>query len=445
MNTSYPMVNISLKTLIRECANDPRLQQDIFQDFSLMNRENVHEVFKYKKFNYDFTDYVTCYNDGEHVIGYIRPSYDEFVYAIAKFLGASITSTKDEEEVDRRLQERLERLKAVSSEMELLKEFPYIHQDLVQGRRYIQDLKRMRRLSPVNEDRYEEEEHYYYSCALKQRFDRFMATQIELYSRFVNQRKEYKSQIETKSHNRYIRKHFNKDKMAMLVVHEYLKICEGTQDIETLKKYITCIEKYFASDYDKRVQIHLDDQSIVNYYNIVVRYNGIKAKMKKEERTIEWELVPKGRDFQRVSKPLSSNPRPEIYSIEELERLRAKGRQKQDFYENSSYLVKVVGLAKYRGYVGYIYPNGEVLLDREYNEDSPRTAYSNAIYNIKAVDFESLSHLDKTILRNHPNVKRIVHSKNWETRARKIMEKETSKENREEAIQLVKRLRNEKE
>ncbi len=69
-------VKLHLETLLRECAVNKDLRLDHFYYFSLANRSLIHDIFKYKKFNDDFTAFLTCYNDENHNISNITPSYD---------------------------------------------------------------------------------------------------------------------------------------------------------------------------------------------------------------------------------------------------------------------------------------------------------------------------------------------------------------------------------
>ena len=440
MSTSYPMVNISLKTLLQECAKNKDLQEDMFFDFRLMSREHVHQVFKYKKFNDDFTDFLTCYNDGSNVVGYVRASYDEFLEKLMKILGVE-GHHKDDEELTFELDKRIAHLRQISNEGELRKDFPIIYQDLVDSRKYIEDIKSLKRLDPVNAETYEEEEHYYFGCALKHRLDRFLETQSEFYRRLVHQRQEYKELIESRSYNSYIREKIDVNKMILYVVWEYLMVCEGTRDTNTIKKYLALVEKYFKSSYDKSVRINVRGQE-VSYYTVLVKYNQMKEKLKGDKIALPWEIVPKGNLPRRVIQPLSEKPRPEIYSLEETQRLRAKGREKQEFYENSGYVLFAEGKTQYnKGYVGYVYPNGKVFLDREYDDAHPRSAEKDAIYIVDLEELEELSQLDKQALQKHPRVQRMIHSSTWRDRARKIMNQKVPDEKQEKATQLIKKYR----
>ena len=106
-------------------------------------------------------------------------------------------------------------------------------------------------------------------------------------------------------------------------------------------------------------------------------------------------------------------------------------------------MLKARGLKKYRGYVAYIYENGRVLLDREYDEKAPSSAKGNAIFAIKAIDFGALSRLDKTTLRKNPKVQPIDHRGYWKDRVNELIYTEGKEEEKEASITLVKKLRKE--
>lgn len=436
---NVPTINVSLETLIRECSLHKRPDYDMFLDFRLKNRENIHEVFKYKKFNDDFTDYVTCYNDGSEIIGVFRPSFDEYLHKLALFLGVPLDKMIGESEYYKKLKERIERLSKVTSERELEIEFPELYKDLIQGRRYMLELDQMEKKTshPL-----EEERHYFYACALKRRLDRFIATQVELYTRFLEYRNQYLKKIETTNYNNYIRTYFDKNKVAMYITHLYLKICESSTDPKVIRKYLNLVERYLQSNYSKEVRLQDDNGEIIHFHNIEYRYE--KLKNQQIEDRVDWIIIPNTKNYTGVKHKAVQVPRVTLFNYLEMEELRKKGSIKQSFYEQTPYLAKVHGLHKYQGYIGYIYPNGEVILEKEHNPDRPKSDRNNAIYNIKAINFEALSQLDKAKLKKCPGVKRIVHAGNWQKRVEDIIEREGTKEEQEQAKQLIKRIKEKK-
>ena len=95
---------------------------------------------------------------------------------------------------------------------------------------------------------------------------------------------------------------------------------------------------------------------------------------------------------------------------------------------------------KYKGYIAYIYSNGEVILDYEYNSDIVSSASGNAIYHMSITDFLALSREDKGSLRDNPRVERIIHSKNWMDRVNSIITREGTEEELQKVKEFAKRI-----
>lgn len=439
------IANLSLNTLIRECSKNPQEARNLYGFFDSINRERIHEAFSYKKFNDDFIDNVTCYNDGKYQIGVIRPCYEEFLCKLVILLNVKVTKPLiDNDDLTKKLYERLEVLKSITSEIELRKEFPFLYKDLQDGRRFIKGVEAQREFDDENkfEEELAEKEHYYYSCGMRRSLSNFVKTQAEVYRRFIDKRHELKQKQENTSYNGYIVKHFDMNRVYMYTMHEYLKICEKSNDKELIKFYIDLIERYLRSDKDKRVSIITDENIRVDISSIIIRLENIKKRVSDNSNLVEWVLIPEGRDYKRVKKnEKPSEDKMLIFNYEEIQRLRQLGEKKKTFYEGTPYIAKAVGLRKYRGYIAYIYANGKVILDREYNDDNPKSAVDNAAYIIDAKDFEELSREEKPELIKNPKASRKYHTDTFEARIKTIINKPGTEEQQEEAKQLVHRLK----
>lgn len=434
-------VSLSLGTIIRECSLNPNLMKEHFYNFSWRNRQNIHDVFLYKKFNDDFVEHVDCFNDGKYIIGTIRPSYDEFLEKLVRLLNVSIKGKiKDDDDLTKRLLEKVEVLKKITNEWELKEKFPLLYKDLQDGRRYYNDLQKLRRQEGYSEEQYASGEHYYYSCALKKSLPNFIDTQVKLYTRFVTKRKELKEKMSATSFNAYIKNNFDLDKLYMYVMHEYLVKAESSKNREEIKKYINWIERYLTSARRKDISITTDSGMKVDYDNIVKRLGNLKRVVNDNSSLVDWIIIPEGRDLSKV-RDAQQEQKVTLMTLEEMERLRQKGERKRAFYETTPYMVKALGLRRYHGYIAYIYDNGEVILDREYIPTAPSSATGDAIYNLKVMDFEELSKYDKQVLMHHPRVGRMNHTSTWEERVTKIIERPGTEDEKEEAKQLVKRLK----
>ena len=439
-------VSLSLGMILRECSLNPNLSMDYYYYIALRNRENIHDVFRYKKFNDDFVSRVDCYNDGKNLVGMIRPSYDEFLEKLLYLLNVNFTGKiKDDDRLTEQLMKRVERLKEIKSERELELEFPMLYKDLIDGRRYYKDLQKLRKQEGYTDEQYASGEHYYYSCGMKKSLPNFVKTQSELYRRFVTQRHELKEKQQQMSFNGFLAKNFDIDKLYMVVIHEYLSKAESSTDKEEIKKYIDLVERYLSSSRRKDFTITTDYGMKVDYDVIIKRLSNLKRLVSDNSSQVEWILIPEGKTPKRVKKDSETEAKVTVMNIEEIERLRKLGERKRTFYETTPYLVKAIGLRKYHGYIAYVYENGEVILDREYNPDNPHTAIDNAIYNLKVADFETLSRYDKQILMKHPRVGRMNHTPTWEKRVSKIIYREATEDERTESKQLVKRLKEKNE
>lgn len=438
MESKEPLLNIGFNSIVRECSLIPEYNKLHFDALNESTYHIIHEIFKYRKFQYDFADFLTLYKDDNDLLGTFRPSYDEFITRVAYFLNTKLeVPIIDDDNFEQICRERIERLKEIKTEEELKVEFPNLYHDLIQGREYMSRIRREEEMMSVEE--YQERTHYFYSCALKEKLESFIDRQVELYQRFVDRRKEYKERIERKNCNRYLKEYFDWNKLGMLVISKYLEMCENENDRLEIKKYLSIIGKYITSDFDHSISITTDEGRVVNIKDILQRYYELQQKIKKDY-IVNWEIVPESEELFETE-PKQNNPRQLKMSKEEKERLKKIGSEKTQLYESSNYLLKVRGIKQYSGYIAYIYENGEVLLDKKYNPNGASTATGNAIYHMRAIDFEELSKLDKATLRKHPRVERIIHRKNWQDRVKEIINQEGTEESIETARVLVKKLR----
>ena len=441
MNNKIPVATLQVDTLIRECSLGKVSDATLYQILSNSIYQNhIHEIFGYRRFGYDFCDTLTIYNDKEHIIGSIKPSYDDFLYDVLHSLGIKINQREieDNELLTEEMLEHLAILRNVKDERELKEKFPMLYHDLTYGRGRLMAARELDRTKEENEFLFQKETKYCYSCGIKYNFERFLDDQCRLYTRFIIRRGQYKESIEKSSYNKFLRDYFNIDKVMLYTVYEYLKKCESLEDKEKIEEYLHYVDIYKKSNYDKNVSITTND-------NVVVSQEVIDEKIKKihhklNEKTplyVEWEILPRGSRV--VSKEKNGKIRETLFNQEEYNRLRKLGERKEEFYENTPYLEKVIGLMKYKGYIAYIYPDG-VLVDTKYDSNHPKTATGNAIYYFPAKDFEELSYHTKSFLQEDERVERIIHSPHWEEKVKKVAFSNGTEETREDAKQLIKKL-----
>lgn len=434
---------INVKELNEVCAlPDRKFATDTY--YNLANRVLIHEVFRYQKYHDDFATNIRYVYDGKSFIGTFKPSYDEFLRTVIKTLNLkSDRGFLDDEELTSKLLERVDILSGIQDRKELRGEFPEINNLLTEAQEIWEELEKKKN-NPVYKENYDEERDYFFSCGLRAQgrrkgFDGIVPVQAEIYKRFTTKREQYKKLTEEYSYDKFIQDNYDINKLAMYMAHKYLSICEQSPDsYKTIRRYTSLLDKYFVeSRYDKDTSIKVNGVYIT-YDNIKKRYNEQISIMKKliETGKVPWVIVPEGELEKYVKRGLDPQ-RSYIMTDEELERIKKARQDKIDFYGKNEPLLKVYGEEDFRGYIAYIYKNGEVLLDT--------ISLDNAIYHIPARYFEMASGLDKQKLMKHPAAKRLYHAGNWQSRAQKIIDQEGTEEEQLQAQNLVDRIIEENE
>ena len=433
-------IEFSLNGMIRECSINQKLAFEEFNDIALKNRENIHDTFKYKKFNDDFVSTLAVYCDENQFIGAIKPSYEFFVKRLVQLLNVDVDLDKvSDDELTTILLDRIDFLKTIRRERDLSEHFPLLYKDLMEGRNYFNSIQKFKKKNP---QRHADGEHYYYSCGLKKSLPNFISTQVEMYQRYVKDRHKLKEKYDKTTFNYFIKKYINLDKLALFMAYNYLLECEKSNDRAEINNYLRKVILYLRNPkIDRGVRIHTDDNKEINIDVILNKIDRVRDRLNSNNSTVDWVLIPKGRNYKNVTTQTTTKKRTIQMNSKEVKELQEIGRDKNSFYESTNYLAKVIGLGKYKGYIGYIYKNGQVILDMEYDEKRPHTAKGNAIYNISVCDFEELSKLNKQELQNHPQVKRYCHTKNWKEIISKIVENEATEIDEYNSNLLVKRLK----
>ena len=262
-----------------------------------------------------------------------------------------------------------------------------------------------------------------------------------MYKRYILDRNQLKDKYNQTSFNSYIKRNFDMNKLGMFLAHEYLCKCEVSNDRSEIVYYLEKIDKYLKNNkLNKNVKIYTDSGVEINIREIYKRINEIKKRIN-DDSMINWILIPKDRSYKTVKKDRKTSVKVTIMNYEKIEKLHKLGTEKNNYYESTNYKAKVIGLGKYKGYIGYIYENGEVVLDTEYNEEKPYTAAGNAIYIMYANNFEELSRKSKAELQNDSRVKRLCHTKNWQDKLDKITKREATENDKYNSSLLIKRLK----
>lgn len=169
----------------------------------------------------------------------------------------------------------------------------------------------------------------------------------------------------------------------------------------------------------------LSDESIQDF-DISVRSNQellsnlLRKFHEDRELAAEWEFIPKGtvsssEVFSRGEGLFSGTS-----SLSDDEKIRRMliGRE---YLENSDYAFKIYGINKFKGYVGYIYSNKNVIFEKYYEDvNAKKVASQSATYVMTLDNFVELSKLSKTeiirIIKTYKsaNIRRIYHRRDMD-------------------------------
>ena len=431
MTKDIPMVHIPLHLLIKECNNGKKTNEEIYKDFSNMNSEVIHDVFKYRKFNDDFVDTITLYSYDDESLGKFRPCYYDFSTKLVRFLNCHYM--KDDEELTRLLNEKVDELSNIKGETELKNKFHLIFDDLLNGRSYIENLRESN--LDKDSDEYKEKEKYYYRCGLRWKREEFLKTQTEVYRRFVNKRYEYGNKTLEVDFNDYMNEYFDMDKVELIVLDSILRNCISNRNIKMIEEYKPQLIKFIRrpSHTSKTVNglygknISASDVEILAVSAVNLAYH----EQKKKNIYVNSELVKEGTNNTIKKK----EPIRQIkMTSKDLGNLKRIANDKVKFYEDHPSYVNIIGLPSLKGYKkARVYENGEVILDTEY-KNNPKGA---AIYNFRIEDYDSLKGLTPYELKHNEKVKWIPHRPGWEEELEEIINREATEEDQKKVEEFI--------
>ena len=134
--------------------------------------------------------------------------------------------------------------------------------------------------------------------------------------------------------------------------------------------------------------------------------------------TANWEIIPKGKYDETAYSIFKKSNHSEV----DYEKLKQLFMEKVMFYNEQDPYMCVEGKKTFDGYIGYIFSNGIVILDKFYeNVEKGRVSKGDAIYYMKIEDFYRLSHYPKRELMKMPEVGRVIHRGDWMETIKKII------------------------
>lgn len=261
-------------------------------------------------------------------------------------------------------------------------------------------------------------------------------------------------------------------KIELYLLHYFLWHVER-EDITDKQRYLYYVTNYFRENPDcvsSKEKIILENKVVTarnlyeRYKNVLVNYPELKiihfqnsdfSKMTLleveefmdeflKELSANWEFLPQGSDelekkvFENIRKS-TKNTTGEKLTHDELVELYL---EKKNFYDGTDPYYRIQGKNTFDGYIGFIYSNGKVVLDKFYdNMNTGKVTYGSAIYIMGLDEFYELSHHSKSYLIENQSCLRIIHKGDWKE---KVMMAINNKDKQIDTVAETKKLIREK-
>ncbi len=250
------------------------------------------------------------------------------------------------------------------------------------------------------------------------------------------------------------------DRLNLYVAAKFMKEIER-EDVSDKQRYLFYLTSYFRENVETqvtRVKMKLNGAKVTpiilyeKYKKLLVEnpdllavnfsYRDFKEMSKEEieefivaylsELSANWELIPS--DDTSIEKSVRTIAKRKYRNISEQERKQREEKlvklymQKKKFYDSTDPYFRIKGKQTFDGYVGYIYPNSLVILDKFYdNAKNSKIADNEAIYIMEMRDFYELSQHSKSYLIANHLCKRIIHKGLWQEKVLKYINKKDTR------------------
>ena len=266
----------------------------------------------------------------------------------------------------------------------------------------------------------------------------------------------------------YLKKHsiniqslgIDSETLELYISHISMDFCENGYE-ENKQKYIYYVSNYFKENPKRKtddetiiqlsVKDNINNEKIIKitpkrlyerYINFLrhnpeiqvvdmsnVNFSGMNLQQVEEflyeyikDLKSNWEILPPDEFDNEVISGLKKNTewKTEEEKQKHQERLIELFMEKKEFYASTDPFFRIKGKNTFDGYIGFIYTNGKVVLDKYYeNSKVGQVADGKAIYVMDIEDFYILSNYPKSILMKNPGIKRIYHTSGWQDKVQK--------------------------
>lgn len=476
---NYVMLEISVTTLINECASNKDQLANELKLLRELYRDNIIKIAGYTKANEFFFDSLRILTSVQNAESKLHISPIPFITKLKSILGVSNPSVDfNDKNLLSELLSRVEFLKNISTPEDLKKHFPSIYADYELSKKAHSQIKQYEMNNPLPrtnlvQDKINRQYSLYHSFALDINFDSFIQKQSKMYRNLVVRRQLIERNTNRNPISLTMFEGLDKEKFELYLADKYLTTAILSEDENTKQECIYYVATYIRETKVSQTTIKNDEGKQISFKQLVRRYkrflqnntlirpldeprenfkdyhiSHVQNHVKKYYFTnVNWQIVPPGKEEDLDKAVIASLNRkynylsPKEREEKILERYAVYER-KYKFYENSGYAYKIYGRDTFAGYIAYIYPNGEILMDKFFDDQANCIpTVGEAIYNIQVPYFERLSKLPKTTLIKEVGCTRIIHSGNWEEKGQAIIDRPSSAETEAQVKQLIKSLK----
>ncbi len=476
---NFIIMPIHIPTIIKECSSNQEQLQQEFKLIGQLFRDAIININAYSKAKEDFMTELRIITDYGNSLTRIYISATPYLIRLKQLLNCNNPSTDfNDEQLKQDLLAKVEELKKIATPEELKSKFPEIYKDYelsITAYNQIRNYERihLRCNDHTTKQVVERQDYLYRAYALDRDFKRFIEKQSIMYRNNIVRRQFVDGYANRHPLDLRMFEGLDKAKFELYLADKYLTRAYETDSDYEKQACVFYLCTYIRETMSSDVSIKNERGEQVTFRKLLQRYKKLLKDNKTlkpidEDRSnfdgyhvkhvenhvkkyfitgVNWQIIPTGFDESELDERIieSLNRTYNYLSLDEKEKQIkerfATYKRKMQFFENTGYVHRVYGTNSFDGYIAFIYPNGEVIMEKFFDDHARCLPTVNeAIYNVNVKDFEALSSIKKTKLIKEGKCTRIIHRGNWEAKGQEIINRPSTPETEEEVRKLIKRL-----
>lgn len=409
----------------------------------------------------------------ENLVQYLTFSPQVFIISLLSNL--DVKTTIEEEMVESKLIEkarkRLHTLRNMKYSAQLEKEFPTLYETYKLLEDKYNEMNEMRKryvigkkMGLVNEDAFESNMAKYRKMFAAYGLN---TSNVNVKTFIENMYKKYMSLLKPETYNKITQiiarsaidlskfdDCLDKEKFELLVAascltNSYLNPEDAISNFSYLTQYFrehendmdsdVSIMMFFNGDnkiFTRQELYRLYKEYLINHPEVkIVRkniddfkgksYDDIKAYLEQfsGELEVSWDILPSGESLFDRTRYQSGSSMTESEKKEKESNKERILQEKEDFFNKNKPYLLLKGKNSFLGYIGYIYPNAYVVLEKFFKNKTGTSIAEDAIYIMKVEEFLDLSIKSKPeIIENHL-CQRVTHHRGWQGKVEDILKK----------------------